>query len=1113
MTCLDDWLGPLVQPPKSLARPVLVLCRTDASLHTVRAWVARQGGQTGFEVATPRMLAAQLAGPRLASVEPLDPGLPSHPLVDRIRDRPGLLALARVHTQELRRARAASPGLQAPDWLVTLADSGWSRDDAESIELLELARANGPALTASLRWSRVVPIGFDVPCDPWTRTIGELLTGQTFREHHPGARPDRTLAVPDPVAEARMAAHVASEVPHETLILVQHDATASRIHRALRRNGVPSAWRGSLRLERHSLASVIRRCVPWFAGRSDPSIRAVDLHEVLRHPLVAQALPPPAEAWLSEQLAALGAPDASHALSPRDATAAIKRCRHLDAPLSRWLDESLALMARDDEDGVPVRMAKLHARLQVLAAAVRGETFRETFGNDEPEEMLDWGEFDALVATLVGDHQLDVVPEPAPSGTLGALRRFLLACRVRTRDDPAALRILGALRDGADRPATRADVLQVLVGTVQRSICAQGVEIVHYEDYDGRPSARLVLADVHDQGIASRPRPDPLLRPHEIAALGALEPQVQVQFRLDQLQRAVANAERSVALVTRHDPMGRVVVPPIELRLDPQPTEVAPYGLQGVDLPEIRDLERLQVTDAGGTSPADTPLGRAARQSTLEWYRSGRGPVGAPPRAVEVPGRDTLAHLLAKRPTPPAWLAPWLGVDPSVPEMHLEGGQRSVTRFFEPLTHCLYQAFVRNILRIGEPDTLSAELDAKEIGNAVHDALEHAIASGGWNHGGEQEAVVARFREALVARNADAFEAARSTFGALSPSRASATHGLQARWSTHWEAWAASRTRSYATGSSHDVYDLLLRDHLALQRAERALVEEGHRRGLPELAWYQPGKWIRYIAWMDLDDRAMSRDVLLDPAGANLPGAWEDLCREFLGHRFLRQCARALRSIDRIRAALQQPLIGAVAELRFGEDSAEVPLYVGDHQEPASIGPITLQLGDEPVDARGAIDRILLVGLPDEPLLRIADYKSGRSAPAFKTGHQMLLDLRRPQLVVYALVVRQAVRQGRLPEAFANSTIATVGWDYLRATRHVREQLQLDAPLDRYLLDDTSLDLLARALGALVKRARSGDWLLSPRPDTCPKLKGYGHDHCPFADACRFRANPVSGAP
>lgn len=1113
MTCLDDWLGPLIQPPKSLARPILVLCRTDASLQMVRAWVARHGGQTGFEVATPRMLAAQLAGPRLGASEDLDESLPAHPLVDRIRDRPGLLALARLHTQELRRARAVQPGLAAPDWLITLADSGWCREDGESIELLELARAHGCELTASLRWSRVVPIGFGVPCEPWTRAIGELLSGQRFSEHHEGRLPDLSLSVTDPVAEARMAVRYASDHPHETLILVQHDATATRIHRALQRNGVPSAWRGSLRLERHSLASVIRRCVPWFAGASDPSIRAVDLHEVLRHPLIAQALPPPAETWLSERLAALGVPDEPHALSPRDVTVAIKRCRHLDAPLSRWLGESEALMARDDEAGLPVHMAKLYARLGVLAAAVRGEPFQDVFGNEAPEEELDWGEFDALISSLVGDQQLDIIEPPAPAGTLGALRRFLLACRVRTRDDPAALRILGALRDGAHRPATRADALQVLIGTVQRSICAQGVEIVHYEDYDGRPSRQLILTDVHDQGIAARPRPDPLLKPHELAALGRLEPRLQVGFRLDQLQRAAAQAEHAVALVSRHDTMGRVVVPPIELRLELESADIGPYGLTATGLPEIDALEGLVVTGATGHPPPDSPLGRAARQATAEWYRAGRGPLGAPPRAQDVPGRDTLAHLLAKRPTPPDWLGPWLGVEPDVEQARLPDDERSVTRFFEPLSHCLYQAFVRNVLRIGEPDTLSAELDAKEIGNAVHDALEHAIAQGGWNHGGEQEAVVARFREALSTRNAEAFERARSTFGALSPSRASATHGLEARWSTHWAAWAANRTRPHDRGDTDETLKLLLNDHLALDRTERLLRQAGRAAGLPELNRFTPKDWILWICTRDLDDQAMPVDELLCSGGRNpLPRAWEQVARDFLQHRALRQTAAALRSLDRIRAALSQPLLGAVAELRFGEKAEPVTLYFGETQEPANIGPLTLQLGDEPVRMRGAIDRILLVGLPNEPLLRIGDYKSGKNAPSLKDGLRSLLDLRRPQLVVYALVLRQAVAEGVLPAPFANSTVATVGWDHLRATRLVREQLVLSDPLDRYLLDGITLDLLGRALGALVKRARSGDWLLSPRADTCPRLKSWGHDHCPYADACRFRANPLSGA-
>ncbi|MCA9569625.1 MAG: hypothetical protein KC656_17385 [Myxococcales bacterium] len=140
MSSVDAWLDDRVRPPKTLARPILVLCRTDATLATVRSWAARRRGLTGFDVATPRMLAAQLGGPRLDAPPESDDTLPDVPFARRLRDRPGLVALARQRTQELRRTRAADPAVRAPAWLAQLADTTWAVDTPEEIRLLELAR-------------------------------------------------------------------------------------------------------------------------------------------------------------------------------------------------------------------------------------------------------------------------------------------------------------------------------------------------------------------------------------------------------------------------------------------------------------------------------------------------------------------------------------------------------------------------------------------------------------------------------------------------------------------------------------------------------------------------------------------------------------------------------------------------------------------------------------------------------------------------------------------------------------------------------------------------------------------------------------------------------------
>lgn len=1108
MNTVDAWLQETIPASKRLTRPILVLCRTNATLNTVRGWAARQRGLPGFEVATPRMLAAQLEGAQLADTPAIDDDLPDHPFADRMRTRPGLVSLARQRVLEARRTLAASPSTPLPQWLRDLAESTWAREGDTEIQLLELARQNGPTLTASLTWAKVIPVGFDTPNEPWLNAIVEALTGCPPTLPEEGCAPERAIRVPDPVAEAREAARLAAASPEDTLVLVQHPATAARVHRALVRNGVPSAWRGSLRLQRHTLATVIRRCVPWFGGAEDPSIRATDLHEVLRHPLLAQRLPPPADSWLRARLEALGDDPDSTWLSPRELTRAIKRARHLDAPLSRWLAELEALQSRTDEDGVPARSARLQARLGVLQAAVQGRTYQEVFDNDAPEEEDDWGEFDELVTRLLGDQNPSLPPPIEPAGTLGALRRFLLATQVRTKDDPAALRILGALRAASTRPATRLEALQCLHGVVERAECRSGVEIIAYDDYDGRPTGQLVLCDVHDQGVAARPRPDPLLRDAQLRAMGQLDGRARVRFRLGQLKLATVRSKSAIALVSQHDTMGRVVVPPVQLRLQFIDHDSSPYGLD-TDLPETRSVQALRVAEPSPTPPGDDLLSRMAVQVTAEWYRAGRGPIGTPPRAKRVPGSKTLAHLLAMRPEPPVWLAPYLGRLPDTPEARLAEGERSVTRFFQPLSHCLYQAFSKNVLRVDEPEVLSDELDARQVGNAVHQALEHAAPAGGWGHAGEQAPVVERFLAQLRTQNESAFADARSEFGALSPAREAATRGLEQRWATHWAAWAESRTAPAAGGDDSEPYDMLLKRHVHLDRAKAAFEQLASAADLPTLNSWAVTDWLLWIVCRNLDDQSMKSDELLRSFDRNgLPGAYESLARQFLSHPSLRALAQTVAEVQLLRHAMSQPTFGVVAEVPFGEGTGAATLHVGDQTFSVELGAISLDLGGRTVATRGYIDRILLVGRSDHPLLRLTDYKSGGVVPNAWHGLRRLLELEDPQLVVYALVLRQALRDGRLPAPFANAVVATVGWDHLRATRLQREKLTLVPPSDKFLLDDATLDLLARALGSLVERARSGDWPLSPRADTCPKLKRWGHDHCPYADACRFRTLP-----
>lgn len=179
-----------------------------------------------------------------------------------------------------------------------------------------------------------------------------------------------------------------------------------------------------------------------------------------------------------------------------------------------------------------------------------------------------------------------------------------------------------------------------------------------------------------------------------------------------------------------------------------------------------------------------------------------------------------------------------------------------------------------------------------------------------------------------------------------------------------------------------------------------------------------------------------------------------------------------------------------------------MPVGTLERSEPVRIAGLRTRFKDHELDLRGFVDRISLVGDPAAPLLRIVDYKTGRNAPDEKEARRRLRELTDPQLVVYALAVRQAIADGQLAGPFANARVATLGWDHVRATDDDRALLP---PRDGHLVDDVTLDGLARALGMLVEHAKEGRWTLSPHPRTCPETNGWGHDHCPYAGACRLR--------
>ncbi len=1095
---------------------MLVLCRSRASQSLVRRWIVARGGLLGVDVATVSGLAAQTYQPPLlaGAIAPRPPHdtLPtSTAIAARIGARPGLCAHARRWAQAARAAVESGLEPTLPPWLDELHGSDWGLDDDEAAQLalLRAARsstthANGEVmLSTGYRWDRVVLLGFDGPpatAAPLERATAEALSGTTpiERAATPAAIP--SVQVPDVAAEARLAARVALGDPMGTLVLVADDTTARRVRAALWRNGLACAHRERRALQVHALASVVRRCAEWMHG-PDPQLRAADLASVFAQTSLRRPLHPAAEAWIDAGLEAQGL-DRGHLRWTRPGVLEVLReARVLDAPLTRWirrLEVELGVLTEEPTDRskrIAAGAWALAARLRVLEAIVRGvDPDRHLFELSGGELSFDDDDFDAMVAELLGDAL--GVPETPDAGSLGALKNFLVALRVRVHDDPVARAILGSLRSNARWSAGPTQVYQALSGAVDPGVLSGGVSVVRYDDYDGRPIRQAILLDVHDKGLARRPVPDPLLDDATIATLGLLSGRAVVEHRVHQAHRVAQVAERVLALVSRRDAGGRDVVAPIQLDLVASEVPGAPsYGIGLPELPESARLAALQAVRSATPEPpehADPHLSMLAIQGTAEWVRAGRG-MPSDPTTPAPAGHALLTRQLEQAgPIAPPWVMPWLGHALDVPEAVLDAGPHAATGLLTEVSQCLYRAFVRRVLRVRPLEELSEDLDPREVGEAVHDALERVAGSDAWPPDASDPSAVVG---ALRVETGQAFKASVQRLGALSEPRTESIRGRTRRWNAHWPAWAASRIQR-PRDSSRWLLTRQLRLHPATLAADEVLLQTVP--AAVDQRDYARFDWMAEIGTSTPAAAArLGSSSVLAYGRRSMPESWlPDLPAFFASDAF---------------AALHRAVVGLRLRLdtrsaRLQAVEVELPFGPSDDAGPA----VTLPLGSEPLAVRGRIDRLEVRAAQDSQWLVITDIKTGTGRPdwAFRRDVSSLRD---PQLVVYALVVRELQRAGHLVGDFATATVALVQWDQIKATfKEPANVHELAVPATLLAVDDTALDALAAELGRLVDRARSGRWTLRPRGDVCPALRAYGHTYCPYDKACRMRGLPES---
>jgi hypothetical protein len=1083
----DTWLSETVGPLREGER-VLVLCRTQATLSRVRRWAVSHGRGLGLELATPLELARTRASRRrvlgesaLAPAGPPD-ALPEHAQMGRrIGARPGLVGHARRWVQHVRAARRVGLEIGAPPWLDELVSLGWGADEEEEALLAVLTEPD-------TGWDRVVALGFDRPpaaLAPWEPAWVSALTGSPPQVPSPPrwwteggpAGVFRALAVPDVVAEARVAARLAARDPEGTLVLVTEPTTARRLREALARNGLPCAWRDAEPLSTHELAHVLQRAAPWFMDAPDPAVQVGDLAFVLTRSAL-QGLPVAAEGALARLLGPLAGPGAGQP-GRKSVCSALERTRLLDAPLSRWRQRLLQLSSElaPSEPHLATTCAALGLRLEILRACLEGRPLDEVLGElfDHPVPF-DPDDFDRAVAELLGEAPL---PPALPSGaTLGALRRWLIELRVELHRDPVARALLSSLDRHGSWPVTPSHLHQVVALSRDPGALPSGVDVMLVDDWDGRPCRQLLVLDVHDHGL-TRPRPpDPLLTDAQIEALGALTGRAAARERLLQLHRASSSAEQTLLLVSRRDAGGREVVPPIQLDLRYEDEPVPSYGWR---LPGLLETERcvLQpVIGQGAPEPpehADPWVRHLAVQATAEWYREGRGPA--------LPGWA------------PAWVLPYLGHADGVPEALLPSDRpHSISSLFVPLAHCAYQAFARALLGIREPPEVSATLDPPELADAVHRALEWVGPQARWRVAdSEREPKRAELVAQLTEATDRAFHEALAKLGPMSASRRASAEGRRLRSNAHWPTYVASRTLAPPTPS----LDRLLEHHPLVPAAVAAL-----RQGAPATAGLPEATLRAWVIWAARTGPAalqrMAPDLLLrrGEAGELPPQAAPQLPAVARAPALAELQQSVADVLLRMEAWKRTPDV-SVAEAPFG--STEPRGAVLD------LGQAALKLGSQDVAVSGRIDRIDLITTPSgERLASVVDYRSGVRAEGWQFRRDQFT-LRDPHLLLYAMVIERAGRGDELPEAFRRVRAAVVAYDRVEHTGMDPERAghKATAPETWIPLDRRLLGWAARQLGVLVDEARQGRWALKPRADACPML-GQG-PKCPVAGGCRLR--------
>jgi len=333
--------------------------------------------------------------------------------------------------------------------------------------------------------------------------------------------------------------------------------------------------------------------------------------------------------------------------------------------------------------------------------------------------------------------------------------------------------------------------------------------------------------------------------------------------------------------------------------------------------------------------------------------------------------------------------------------------------------------------------------------------------------------------------------------GRHSKALAVAGDALAERWNAHWANWTKARVE----GVDRDVQAQEAADNAVAAAAK----ERGHVAAIcaaidaSSHPWKVGGRDKAVVAW--LNEAAKAAVVGEDPATAEViarGGGNRNSTPAFMAVRGNPAFPTAHGEL----AAVYVEVLSAATAANGPTLSTHPEWQFGHHRGDTSIPARHLELpGIEPVQVNGAIDRLRILGDSQRALADIADYKTWSGKADVRARKELGFKVL-PQVGVYALVLRQAHRDGWAPVPQGTQKLdVRGGFDFLKMADDKGVFRKAEADLDLAGLEA----LLANVVG----RARQGQFPPLPHAHTCPKLQSHGKgDYCHFADVCRFRQHP-----